>query len=494
MGRQSNKLEELELLESVIDAIRDPAVVFDDAGEIVGVNAALRELVGVESALQIAASFYAPERFSSAAEDSAREAREAVVALDLRDATGNPRAFEWAIRPMPRFGGALAIGTESVHEPGSSGGSGAHALTLERELELHKAALDEHAIVAVTDPAGRITYANRRFQQISGYSEAELLGADHRLVNSGFHPRSFFKKLWRTIQNGRTFRGEIRNRAKDGSFYWVDTTIVPFRDDAGKITQYVAIRADITEKKRMNERIVQSSKFAALGELAANIAHEVNNPIGIISGKARLLHARYVDNVPEKVIDEMAKIVQQCERLEGLTRRMLEYSRPNPSARERLDVHTPLRRALDFVSHRATTSRIEIVRELVDGRADILGNGNELEQVFLNLFLNAMDAMPDGGTLRVVTKLHRESIPSRVVVLVEDTGRGIDEAVIGRIFDPFFTTKTQGGTGLGLAISYGIIGSHGGTIEVESEPGAGTRFMIALPPWTVATSHASEEA
>ena len=155
-----------------------------------------------------------------------------------------------------------------------------------------KRAIDHAAIVATTDVTGRITYVNDKFCEISKYTREELLGQDHRIINSGYHSRVFIRDLWRTIASGRVWHGELRNRTKDGSYYWVDTTIVPFLDSRGKPYQYIAIRADITARKAAEHRLAQQAALARVGQMAAIVAHEVRNPLAGIKGAIQVLMSR----------------------------------------------------------------------------------------------------------------------------------------------------------------------------------------------------------
>src|SRR3954470_23446094 len=186
----------------------------------------------------------------------------------------------------------------------------------EPSLEDLKRALDHAAIVATTDVAGRITYVNDKFCEISGYSREELIGQDHRIINSGLHPAQFMRDLWVTIAHGKVWHGEIRNKAKDGHFYWVDTTIVPFRDERGKPYQYIAIRADITARKAAEQQLAQQAALARLGQMAAVVAHEVKNPLAGIKGAVQVLMSRRTPGDKEAVV--MGEIVERIDALNEL--------------------------------------------------------------------------------------------------------------------------------------------------------------------------------
>src|ERR671912_2910826 len=175
----------------------------------------------------------------------------------------------------------------------------------QRLLEEMRYALDQAAIVALTDQRGVITYVNDKFCDISGYSREELMGQDHRIINSGYHPKEFIRGLWRTIAQGKVWRGEIRNRAKDGSFYWVDTTIVPFLDRQGRPRQYLAIRSDVTQRRLAEARLREQAALTHLGQLAAVVAHEVRNPLAGLRGSLQVLAARLPELAGRDIVASM---------------------------------------------------------------------------------------------------------------------------------------------------------------------------------------------
>src|SRR5687768_7560868 len=191
-----------------------------------------------------------------------------------------------------------------------------------------KAALDHAAIVATTDVTGRITYVNDKFVEISGYSREELIGQDHRIINSGYHSKEFIRDLWRTIANGQVWHGELRNRAKDGRFYWVDTTIVPFLDTRGKPYQYIAIRSDITARKAAEERLAQQAALARVGQMAAVVAHEVRNPLAGVKGAIQVLMSRR--RADDGELPVMRDIVARIDSLSDLINDLMVFARPRP--------------------------------------------------------------------------------------------------------------------------------------------------------------------
>jgi len=340
-----------------------------------------------------------------------------------------------------------------------------------KELEDFRYALDQTAIVATTDVTGRIRYVNDKFCEISGYSRDELLGQDHRLVNSGYHSKAFMRDLWRTIASGQVWRGELRNRAKNGTYYWVDTTIVPFIDSRGKPHQYVALRYDITARKLAEQRLVDQASLARLGEMAAVVAHEVRNPLAGLRGALQILSKRLGgERAEHAVVGEMIK------RLDALNDRvtdLLRYAKPRTPQLSRVPLATLIEATSAVLRRDPTTAAIDVV---ISG-SDVAAHGDVelLGEAFLNLLMNAGQAMEGHGTVRVVIEDGAEA-----VVRVIDQGPGIPSALHAKVFEPFFTTKGAG-TGLGLSIVRRLVELQFGSVSLESAPGRGTTVVVRLP-------------
>jgi PAS domain S-box-containing protein len=341
-----------------------------------------------------------------------------------------------------------------------------------KQLADLKYALDQAAIVATTDVSGRITYVNRKFTEIAKYTSAELLGQDHRIVNSGLHPKEFIRELWRTIAQGRVWHGEIRNRAKDGTYYWVDTTIVPFMDDRGKPYQYTAIRSDITQRKRAEERLREQASLARVGQMAAVVAHEVKNPLAGIKGAMQVLITRRRPDDPEIAV--MRDIVSRVDALNELISDLLLFARPRPPQMGPLSMAAVVREAIELMRRDPIGAQVEVVFDGND--VSLTGDGQLMKALFVNLMLNAAQAM--GGHGRIELAVTREAGSCRVEV--KDSGPGIASSIEADVFEPFFTTKARGG-GLGLPIARRTAELHGGTLTFSCPPNGGTIMTVQLP-------------
>ncbi len=254
----------------------------------------------------------------------------------------------------------------------------------------------------------------------------------------------------------------------------------------GSTPQVVQIAQDVTDLKEAEAHLVRAGQLAAVGELASHVAHEVNNPIAIISAKARLMLTDERSVLSPRAAEELQKILALSDRVAGIAKGLLTYARPSSAERSLQDVTQPIRGMLAAIADRAEGAGVTVSFEQEESLPPVLANAQELEQVLLNIALNAIDAMPDGG--RLCVRAWPQQGPSRnprrdgIAIAVEDTGRGIPPEVRSKIFRPFFTTKAKGsGTGLGLAICARLVHSHGGEIAVSSEVGSGTTVTVWLP-------------
>jgi PAS domain S-box-containing protein len=385
----------------------------------------------------------------------------------------------------------------------------ANAETLERslkELADIKFALDQSTIVAITDQRGIINFVNDEFCRISKFSRGDLLGQDHRIINSGFHPKDFIRELWTTIASGSVWKGELKNRASDGTIYWVDTTIVPFLNSDGKPYQYVAIRHDITQLKLAEEQIrrqaaelQRAAQLSLIGELAAGLAHEIKNPLAGIQGGVDILIRRRDKNDPER--EALEGMRHEVQRIDNTVRALLDRARPRLVSVRASSLTNIVQHAVNLARAQLTNSatgerNVRLEFECPADPITIPIDPEQIEDAVLNLIINAIEAADGDGTIRIGVARSEDrseagSSPEEfgwgadefgeeAIVEVSDDGRGISEEDLNRVFNPFFTTR-PGGTGLGLPAVRRIARAHGGRVEVTSSPGKGSTFRIYLP-------------
>jgi PAS domain S-box-containing protein len=340
-----------------------------------------------------------------------------------------------------------------------------------QRLEEIREALDQSAIVAATDQRGVITYANDKFCEISQYSREELLGQTHRIINSGYHSKDFFRELWTTIAGGEVWRGEIRNRAKNGTFYWVDTTIVPFLDASGKPRQYLAIRSDITQRKRAEAKLVEQSALAQLGQLAAVVAHEVRNPLAGVRGTLQVLRSRAASTESDRSV--MDAMIARLDVLNNKVEDILRFARPRSPVLERIDLKSVLVDAANSAMAAAGPSCPRI--DLPAHAPPIVGDREMVRDVLLNVLLNACQS----GTSEPIEVWVTEN-SGMAVVEIADRGAGFGGQDPERLFEAFHTTK-KSGTGLGLAIVRRLVSLQGGEVSLLSREGGGAIARVTLP-------------
>ena len=356
----------------------------------------------------------------------------------------------------------------------------------------------EEAIM-VTDAQAVIQYVNPAFEKVTGYSRAEARGQNPRILQSGRHEPAFYRALRDTLQAGRTWHGRFINRRKDGSLYTEEASISPVCDDTGRITNYVAVKRNITDELRLAEQLQQAQKLESVGRLAGGVAHDFNNILTVILGRAEIALDQLDPAQP--IHADLEEIREAARRAANITRQLLAFARKQTVLPQVLNLNEILEGMLQML-RRLIGENITLTWRPKPNLWKVHADPSQIDQILVNLCVNARDAIRNTGKISIESgqaafdddycATHAGFVSGEYVwVAVGDNGCGMDAETRDHLFEPFFTTKAAGaGTGLGLATVYGIVKQNNGLIHVYSEPGQGTVIKIYLPRYTGAAEEA----
>ncbi|MCB2231225.1 PAS domain S-box protein [bacterium] len=352
----------------------------------------------------------------------------------------------------------------------------------EQELRKLSAAVNQSAnAICITDTQGRIEYTNPRFSQVTGYNVMELVGRPTSILKSGKHDDEFYREMWLTISAGQVWTGVVENKRKGGETYWERKSISPIFGEDGRIMNYLAISEDITNELMTQAKLTESEKMAAVGMLAAGVAHEFKNYLGGIIGNASFALEEIPDD-DELAHETLEQIIQMGEKANQVAMSLLTYSKTKPDDRSHEDLRTLITNTLSLVEKELRTRSIEIVTYFNEVPLVLISSG-KIQQLLLNLIINAEHAISESGVITIALL----SDDNFVRLKVGDTGSGISPEHINKVFDPFYSTKGVWGkdklvgTGMGLSICRNIAREHGGDLTVQTRVGVGTTFTLTLP-------------
>lgn len=383
----------------------------------------------------------------------------------------------------------------------------------EEELKkLYRAVEQSPATVVITDVKGQIQYVNPRFTQLTSYTSEEAIGQTPRLLSSGIHPKRFYADLWETILSGQEWFGTFCNRKKNGEIYWERSSISPVRDESGAITNFVAVKEDITQLMKYEEELKQAKEGAenanrAKSDFLAGMSHELRTPLNAIIGFSEVLKEQFFGPLVEKQEEYVNDILESGKHLLSIINDILDLSKVEAGKMDlelaEISVADLIRNSLIMVKEKAARHRITLERDIARELENlvIVADQRKLKQVLYNLLSNAEKFTPDGGSIRMTARIALEPPPAGadppvadaeknipfLEISVADTGIGIADGNLEKVFDPFFQVEgsRQGktpGTGLGLPLSRDLIRLHGGTLRGESEgPGKGSTFTFRIP-------------
>lgn len=398
----------------------------------------------------------------------------------FRHKSGAYRTLAWSAVPALESGKIYSVAKDITEEKEAK----------EKLLLLSAAIHSAGEAVIVTDVQFAIEYVNPAFERISGYVADEVLGATTAILNGDQHTDNFYWNVLHTIKAGQVWSGRLTNKRKDGTLYVEEGTISPVRDTEGQITHYVGVGRDITTELEVEQQYRQRQKLESVGQLAGGVAHDLNNLLTPVLGYSQIL--KDDPELPAGFRLPVEQIIQSGIRARDLVRQLLTFSRKGDSEQKNIDINGVIS-GFECLVRNAAPENISLSFDLAENLPVILADSGQIEQIVMNLVVNARDAMPDGGAVQIRTRLAELEAGQRlksglmqvgdyVELSVQDNGVGMDEQTVGKIFEPFFTTKEIGkGTGLGLSTVFGIVKQHGGAILVDSAVGQGALFKLLFP-------------
>jgi len=465
---------------SVFDGFPEMYVLLSDEGRILNANKAAKELLSVESVNEITESFF--DLFDSSEKEFVqKEFNESVL-------TETHHKFETRLRTKKQTYIPGSILFVPFKEEKSFCLVLIKNLTSEKEKELELlrfSYVTEHTVnpLQITDTMGRMIYVNPAFEKASGYTCAELIGKNPNVFSSHKHSPKFWQKMWDTINRGELWIGEVENKRKNGEPFFAQLLISPIINANGQIEGHFGIHIDITEKRNLDRQLIHTQKMESIGTLAAGVAHEVGNPLASISALVQVAQRSTRD---EFIKDRLELVKKQVTRISKIIRDLVDFSRPSNYELVFTDLNPNLKEAVEIVKVGKKAKNINFKVELDNSLPRLPLVADQLQQVFVNILINAVDAISDdpNASQKQAKEINASTYKDdeNIYIKFRDNGMGIPAANLSKIFEPFYTTKKEGrGTGLGLWVSYGIIKSFQGDISVSSIVGKETTFLISIP-------------
>lgn len=481
--------EQARFRQELIDSVPLPVFVKDTAGHYLECNRALAEFIGLprEQLIGKTVADVFPEEFAiqyRRRDDELflHQGRQ-VYRGTVRNAGGAHRSVIFHRATFHQADGSLGglIGT-FIDVTDFDGAMS--------QLRLQESALNAAANgIVITDRDGIAVWANPACERLTGYRVEEIVNSSLRILKSDQQQEQSYANLWQTILSGQVWQGELLNRRKDGTTYHEEMTITPLKDEQGNVTNFVAIKQDISSRKQVEMQYLRAQRMEGIGLLASGIAHDLNNVLAPVLLSIELLQAMHPDADTQDILHT---VEQSARRGADIVRQVLTFARGVKG--ERIPLQSKhLVKDVMRVAKETFPKNIEVHIRMDTEVSNVEGDPTQIHQVLLNLAVNARDAMPEGGRLTLSAHNHRlaEALPAvngtippgeYVVLGVKDTGIGIELENLSQLFEPFFTTKAANkGTGLGLPTALGIVKSHGGFFRVITEPGKGAEFLVYLP-------------